>query len=282
MPKKKPDTEIQQSISDLRNEISKLKRKSLLPQIITWIIALIAIGATISTNLNRIGIAKKSGKFKTSKIEVGIGPYRLSQEKPNNLLLTCEYEQGENIMYNLPISIINNGDKNFENVNYSIGYPNKGKQLALDNAIAFQVNKPEGQYVKREFYRLDNFDNVSYKLEKIQPGTGYVINDIISYQSSESFLNDGDFMGYKCKIHVFGDNETPVEYELTLWMMHVDNFSKTVNHPNLKKILFSSKSNTITGQLISKNQNIIINDSISINLKLVNQENLKQINYFLE
>ena len=179
------------------NDIKSNKRKASRLRLISVIIALLGVFVTISTNYNRISIAKKSGAFNTGSIALQLGDFGLSSSKMNNFVILRKMEKWETTqtlkmfienkyLYVLPFKIVNEGEKTVERGNVHFQYYNLFTKLSMDIDTSFITIKTiEPKSYQREYEEVGDFEIISRPFNKIHPAQKYKLNEIVCFKPFE-------------------------------------------------------------------------------------------------
>lgn len=142
-----------------------------------------SIGVSIFLSLYSLyksdSIAIESGAFKKPNIHAYIDQMSLTKHKTNNIVFgvnNIELKRGL-VVSTFTINIINNGDKNLENLYMTYRYNNILRRSALENLNLNIYGTVVDGYFSRKFSSSPTFDFVTYHFADVNPSITISIDE---------------------------------------------------------------------------------------------------------
>jgi len=178
---------LKQKIDFLWEHKQKLERKNHQINLVLLIITAASLIATVSTNINRNYIARKSGKFEKKELKLKLGGHELSDTRKNKIIILrsilnlgeqeCFYRKD---YFPFIFSMTNTGGKTIDEGSVMFRYPNSKSRFSakIDTSI-IKMKRIKSFNPNRKRSRVGSFDYTISKFDEIDPGQTLYINEII-------------------------------------------------------------------------------------------------------
>ncbi|MEZ4933843.1 MAG: hypothetical protein R2788_17190 [Saprospiraceae bacterium] len=266
--------------------ITKLKLKEGKSMILTWlplILSAIAIYATVTTNWNRTELAMKSGSLDKGELELKLGNYALNKNKKSIIYVVNELDSpnDSNLLFlSFPFTVFNKGLKNLEDCILTYQYPNINGNIAIDAEKYFKKSETPLE-AKRNFYGDEKYDQIVYKINKIQPKNYSQIYELTCFRNSliesefEGYDNDSlpvnvkykAGFGYESFIKLTADNHKALTFDLeyyhvnkkdyNFFMKESDLLEKIINHKDEYDLYLITDANKTTKVKLSNGEGTV-------------------------
>lgn len=170
---------------DPSEKLSRIEIFNLCLSLFNFVAVIIAICLSIWSTKKSESIAEKSGAFDKGELHLSFGGYFINSDIDFDVYYGVDFTDSILHFASLPLEIHNKGKKTVDNVSLLLKYPHIANIAVGDSSIKF-----EGIFtdpIERKFHSIDPYDQVSYKLNSINPNFSVQTGDIICLQKETIF-----------------------------------------------------------------------------------------------
>ncbi len=147
---------------------------------------ILAIAIAIWQNHKSKKIAEVSGALKKVDLDITLFGHSLLKKRSfEEIVYGHSVNKGDMIYCNLPIRIVNNGNKSAHNIILKIEFP-KILRAGLENNISLNAQGGDESDVRLNTYEEGDYEYATYRLPELGPGGHIIVKEIIIITHAET------------------------------------------------------------------------------------------------